>query len=230
MIGPFGFGWSLGIPAITRKTDQGIPRYLDHDESDVFILSGAEDLQRAAIKVGDEWVRENPVLRMVAGVFYRIDRYRPRIEGLFARIELWTDIQTNVTYWRSISAGNVTTVYGRDGQSRIADPADPSRIFSWLICEMSDDRGNAAVYEYVHEDSSGVGLSQTNEQQRTPASRDGGQGVRIRGRHTWLRESDCRRHEGRRRVEGRDHQVLRNPLVSGGPAKVLSIPSYTLLV
>lgn len=42
--GPFGFGWSLGLPAITRKTDKGLPRYLDVDESDVFILSGAEDL------------------------------------------------------------------------------------------------------------------------------------------------------------------------------------------
>src|SRR5918996_1688914 len=42
--GPFGFGWALTIPAITRKTDKGLPRYLDADESDVFILSGAEDL------------------------------------------------------------------------------------------------------------------------------------------------------------------------------------------
>src|SRR6184192_4021979 len=41
--GPFGFGWSLSIPSITRKTDKGLPRYRDL-ESDVFILSGAEDL------------------------------------------------------------------------------------------------------------------------------------------------------------------------------------------
>jgi len=42
--GPFGFGWSLPLPAITRKTDKGLPRYLDGDESDVFLISGAEDL------------------------------------------------------------------------------------------------------------------------------------------------------------------------------------------
>src|SRR5215831_2241358 len=42
--GPFGFGWSLGLPAITRKTDKGLPRYCDDEESDVYILSGAEDL------------------------------------------------------------------------------------------------------------------------------------------------------------------------------------------
>src|ERR1700752_1672095 len=42
--GPFGFGWSLSLPSITRKTDKGLPRYLDAVDSDVFILSGAEDL------------------------------------------------------------------------------------------------------------------------------------------------------------------------------------------
>src|SRR5436309_2319642 len=42
--GPFGFGWSLSLPAITRKTDKGLPQYRDAEESDVFILSGAEDL------------------------------------------------------------------------------------------------------------------------------------------------------------------------------------------
>jgi hypothetical protein len=42
--GPFGFGWSLSLPTITRKTDEGLPQYRDADESDVFVLSGAEDL------------------------------------------------------------------------------------------------------------------------------------------------------------------------------------------
>ena len=42
--GPFGMGWQLLLPSITRKTDRGLPRYQDAVESDVFILSGAEDL------------------------------------------------------------------------------------------------------------------------------------------------------------------------------------------
>src|SRR5262245_35372781 len=42
--GPFGFGWSLSLPGITRKTDKGLPQYFDVEESDVFVLSGAEDL------------------------------------------------------------------------------------------------------------------------------------------------------------------------------------------
>src|SRR5215469_378428 len=37
--GPFGIGWSLGLPSITRKTDKGLPRYRDSEGSDVFTLS-----------------------------------------------------------------------------------------------------------------------------------------------------------------------------------------------
>ena|SRR5436190_13063271 len=38
--GPFGFGWALYIPKITRKTDKGLPKYIDAEESDTYILSG----------------------------------------------------------------------------------------------------------------------------------------------------------------------------------------------
>ena len=44
------------------------------------------------------------------------DRYRPRTEGLFARIERWTNIgDATDIFWRSISAGNVVTWYGLYG-------------------------------------------------------------------------------------------------------------------
>ena len=39
--GPFGLGWQLSIPRITRKTEKGLPKYT---EEDVFVMSGAEDL------------------------------------------------------------------------------------------------------------------------------------------------------------------------------------------
>jgi hypothetical protein len=42
--GAFGLGWSLSLPSITRRTDKGLPQYDDAGESDVFLLSGAEDL------------------------------------------------------------------------------------------------------------------------------------------------------------------------------------------
>ncbi|MDN3514332.1 MAG: hypothetical protein NG747_08030 [Candidatus Brocadia sp.] len=170
--GPFGFGWSLSLPAITRKTDKGLPKYQDAEESDVFILSGAEDLVPVLVNQGGNWIPEPVPDRTVGTVTYKIKRYRPRIEGLFARIERWTN-QGNPkdTFWRSISKDNITTWYGKTAESRIADPADTSRIFSWLICESYDDKGNAIIYDYVPEDSARIDISQANERNRTDQSR-----------------------------------------------------------
>ncbi|MFQ6538811.1 MULTISPECIES: SpvB/TcaC N-terminal domain-containing protein [Aphanothece] len=160
--GPFGFGWSLALPAITRKTDKGLPRYrdwsTDPQEADVFVLSGAEDLVpvlrqgAAGLEIHDD---------LIDG--YRVRRYRPRIEGLFARIERWqwiptaTDLRPEAeqradVHWRSISRDNILTIYGADANSRIADPEDPQRIFCWLICESRDDKGNGIRYLYKAED------------------------------------------------------------------------------
>jgi len=172
--GPFGLGWNLSLPSITRKTDKGLPKYQDADESDTFILSGAEDLVPVLKQQGNDWIHEDVPDRIIGTDTYQIKRYRPRIEGLFARIERWTNIQSNETHWRSISGDNITTLYGRTTDSRIEDP-DASdgfpRVFSWLICESYDDKGNAIYYEYKPEDSARIDLSQTNERNRTDKSR-----------------------------------------------------------
>lgn len=169
--GPFGLGWNLSIPSITRKTEKGLPKYQDASESDVFLLAGAEDLVPVMIKQGENWVRESLPLRTVNGTRYRIQHYRPRIEGLFARIERWTNTATDETHWRSISKENITTLYGRDNNSRIFDPEDsnpqhPTRILTWLICQSYDDKGNVIDYRYKAEDATGIDLAQAHERNR----------------------------------------------------------------
>jgi RHS repeat-associated protein len=169
--GPFGFGWSLALPAITRKTDKGLPRYLDAEESDIFILSGAEDLMPSLVNASGQWIRKISQ-RTVYGKQYEIHLYRPRVESLFARIERWLSLSDpQDTLWRSISKDNITTWYGKTSDSRIADPNDPSRIFSWMICESYDDKGNAVSYQYKGEDSAGIDLTQANERNRSDATR-----------------------------------------------------------
>ncbi len=160
--GPFGLGWSLRLPAITRKTEKGLPRYDDTGESDVFLLAGAEDLV--------------PVLNPDTSRFedrdsatgYVIHRYRPRVEGPFARVERWTRLGDGDVHWRSLSRDNVLTSYGLTAEARITDPADPRRVFSWLICESRDDRGNVVQYGYKAEDGAGVDLAAAHERNRGP--------------------------------------------------------------
>jgi RHS repeat-associated protein len=185
--GPFGFGWNHPLPSITRKTAKGMPQYHDAKESytndsDVFLLSGAEDLVPMLVQNAQgKWERENVPAREVSGKNYRVDRYRPRIEGLFARIERWTNsADASDVFWRSISKDNLTSWYGKTPESRIADPDDPThaRIFSWLICESHDDKGNGIVYGYkrensarIFEDAAGNSLSKTHEHNRSDSAR-----------------------------------------------------------
>jgi len=170
--GPFGFGWSLSLPSISRKTDKGLPQYDDAHESDIFILSGAEDLMPVLNLAGGKWVREVVPPRTVYGKQYSICRYRPRGEGLFALVERWVNVSDATdTFWRSISKDNLTTWYGKTKESRIADPSDPGRIFTWMVCESYDDKGNVVAYNYKQEDSAGVDLTQANERNRTVTSR-----------------------------------------------------------
>src|SRR6266478_7309319 len=181
--GPYGFGWNLSLPSITRKTDKGLPRYEDADESDVFILSGAEDLVPVfkTNPATGEFVKDakgNFVYDEFPRDGYLGRRYRPRIEGLFARIERWTRQSDGDVYWRSISKDNITTFYGKTEESRIANPEDPSQIFSWLICQSYDDKGNAIVYEYqpedserIFEDQQGQPIASAHERNRNDANR-----------------------------------------------------------
>jgi RHS repeat-associated protein len=158
--GPFGFGWNITLPSITRKTDKGLPRYRDAVESDVYILAGAEDLVPVVDANGARFKDTTTAHD------YTIHRYRPRIEGLFARIERWTHKTTGAVHWRSITRDNVTSHYGKDSNSRIFDPDDASHVFSWLICESYDDKGNAIVYEYAAESDANVDRAQINERNR----------------------------------------------------------------
>jgi Salmonella virulence plasmid 65kDa B protein len=125
--GPFGFGWSLSLPSITRRTEKGLPKYFDAEESDIFILSGAEDLVPVLADGPDGWQRQ-PFDSPASAPGFVVQRYRPRIEGLFARIERWTDKTTGISHWRSITKDNVTTLYGNRDDARTADPADPTRV------------------------------------------------------------------------------------------------------
>jgi RHS repeat-associated protein len=157
--GPFGFGWHLGLPSITRRTDRGLPRY--DDRADTFLIAGAEDLVpvlNAAGAIDDDEASVQD---------YVIRRYRPRVEGLFSRIERWTH-RDGDTHWRSISPDNVLTVYGKTDAHRIHDPIDPSRVFTWLVSESRDVKGNAIIFDYKSEDGTDVDASQAHEHHRGP--------------------------------------------------------------
>lgn len=139
--GPFGVGWQLSIPRITRKTEKGLPEYKGKD---VFVMSGAEDLVQVLTASGDPLViPEGP---------YSIRRYRPRTEGLFARIEQWTHTTNDDVHWRVTTKENVTSIYGKTFVARIVDPDEAAHVYEWLLQETFDAKGNHMLYDYIQED------------------------------------------------------------------------------
>jgi len=160
--GIFGMGWSLNLASIKRKTEKELPRYYDDIDSDTYIISQAEDLVPEFEKDSNgNWLTD------ATGNFidyefdssdglYTVKRYKPRIEGAFARIERWTEKLTGLIYWRTISTANITSIYGKSDKCRIADPGNPLKIFEWLPECTYDDRGNCAVYEYKKENTDGL--------------------------------------------------------------------------
>ena len=133
--GPFGLGWSLSIPGVSRKTAKGVPRY--DDRSDIFILSGAEDLVPVQYKLS--WTR-----------------YRPRTEGLFAKI--YHHHSTSENYWEVKTKDGLISNYGTPSAAYAEatsedpavsrDPTNKEHIFSWKLTETTDSFGNKIIYEY----------------------------------------------------------------------------------
>ncbi len=138
--GPFGIGWILDIPNVSRKTSQGIPKYIDkyengepvwHSDEDTFILSGADDL-----------------------VYAGKNRYRPRIEISFARIQKIKS-EDGKFFWEVTSRSGTKNIYGKTEDSRIfINENGNTKIFNWLLNETIDTFGNKIVYTYKRDTGS----------------------------------------------------------------------------
>ncbi|RQQ03499.1 SpvB/TcaC N-terminal domain-containing protein [Burkholderia stagnalis] len=139
--GLYGLGFDIGLPAITRQTSSGQPRY---DGTDTFLLpDGTPLVCDALVPVGH---RDG----------HDVFTYRPRVESTFAAIEHWIDPVSQKSFWRVLGGDNSQTFFGRDDASRIADPSAPTHIFSWLIDAELMARGDAVAYRYRPENDDNV--------------------------------------------------------------------------
>jgi RHS repeat-associated protein len=148
----FGLGWNVGLPSIQRRTDKQLPLYQDAVESDVFVFLGAEDLVPAYLQDPNGNWRPD----VTGSGATHVQRYRPRIEGLFARIEKISIDGEPGFYWKVTTRDNTVTVFGRTPAARVVDPADSSRIFRWLPEWAYDHRGNCVQFAYKDEDLANI--------------------------------------------------------------------------
>jgi RHS repeat-associated protein len=141
--GPFGLGVSLPSASITRSTLFGVPRYRDDD---LFAYSG-----QLLVPLGSRTVTAD-------GTSYAVTSYAPRLQTEFALIERWIAVGGD-SFWRVVDPDNHISVYGRTAAARIADPANPTRVFEWLIEAEYDASGNAISYVWLAEDGANIAPS-----------------------------------------------------------------------
>lgn len=157
----FGLGWNMGLSSIKRKTDKGLPQYIDVIESDTFLFSEAEDLVPAFKKLSDDSFELDSNGEYVINEkdsldgLFTIRLYIPRIEVLFTRIERWFAKNGSEIKWKITTKENTTTLFGWTANARISNPEDNSKIFEWLPEFVFDDKGNCANYIYKKEDEFG---------------------------------------------------------------------------
>jgi RHS repeat-associated protein len=140
---PYGYGFSLALASITRRTGYGVPRY---DDRDVFELPGHNPLVPLDGAIRTEHIGQNT---------YTVVSYAPQWEQAFDVIERWTAEDGDI-FWRTVDGENITSLYGRGPLSRISDPRDPHRVAAWLVDLTFDAQGNALLPEYVAENTDGV--------------------------------------------------------------------------
>ncbi|WP_374698698.1 SpvB/TcaC N-terminal domain-containing protein [Wolbachia endosymbiont (group B) of Limnophora tigrina] len=128
--GVFGVGFNVSIASIIRKTSKKIPTY---DDEDIFVLTGADDLV---------------AINQTSNSEYDITYYKPRVEGLFAKIERLISKNDNTVHWQVTSKDGNISIYGKDKQAQIYDPKSNSRIAEWLLEESRDVYGNKISYYY----------------------------------------------------------------------------------
>ncbi len=132
--GPLGLAWSMTIPHVQRRTDFGIPRYVDEangvdddgdgqtdedDEVDAFIDETSERLVH--VGGGD---------------------YRCRFEDAFIRYRREGD------HWVGDLPEGTHLEFGVDPSARITDESG-ERVFCWMLEKETDRNGNTIRYFYT---------------------------------------------------------------------------------
>lgn len=152
--GPFGVGWNLGIGQISRRTQKGVPRYSDLDE---IIGDDGEVWHPELNSDGTPKSRPEDSYNAISVGAHHVVRFWPRVESDFTLRERWQPVTADgkpegPPFWLIHGADGSLQVYGKTSASRRADPDNPLRVGSWLLCESMNPQGEHIGFDYLADD------------------------------------------------------------------------------
>ncbi len=149
--GPFGIGWGVNLPAISRRTTRGVPSYDDTDEytgpdgevlAPVLTVSGKLETRMATTLLGVNLAER-----------FTVNAYRSRTETTFSRTEHWMpEGDSGTDFWVVYESDGQVQLLGRNPQARIVNPADASQTAVWLTESSVSPAGEQIYWQYRAED------------------------------------------------------------------------------
>lgn len=131
--GPLGYGWSCGAPFVERRTNRGVPRYVDgpNGQDDDFdgVIDNPEEVDVFVDQSG-EWLVPLPN-----------GDYFCRFEGSFIRYRRVFD------HWEGTMPNGTRLIFGQSAQARVHDESG-ARVARWYVEKMIDVHGNTVRYAY----------------------------------------------------------------------------------
>lgn len=147
--GPNGLSWSLDLPAISRKTSQGVPKYEPND----VMLAGGTELRPELTSQGKIKAAKRTRSNGLHAETYSVVRYIPRLESTFDRYEFWTPTDGKPGFWVVYGADGKQYCYGYNAASCLFDPDAPDHIAVWLLVEIMNTAGEHIFFEYKADDT-----------------------------------------------------------------------------
>lgn len=156
--GTFGWGWDMELNLVERRNGIPLPRYVDgpNGQDDDFDGDIDEDDEQDQIRAYDGgW----PINLISEDDLDPEDDLEPQGNGYF-----FTSIENDFIryeqvddYWRGVKPDGYAIEFGLTPQSRVFDPANPDKVFSWSIEREHDLSGNVIEYYYVTADPETTG-------------------------------------------------------------------------
>jgi YD repeat-containing protein len=126
--GPLGFGWSLPVPCVQRRSDLGIPRYLDS-------LPPGDPIGRVDLYIDGS---KEQLVPQADGDWFHMD------ERAFIRYRQVSG------HWEGTLPNGTRMDFGLTDGGRIEDPAFTNHVFAWLLEQETDTHGNVITYTYTN--------------------------------------------------------------------------------
>ena len=144
----FGIGWGISLPVVARRTSKGVPAYADDDE---IVGPGAVVWMPEQGAQGTLTTNITRYNDLQLDTTYTVVRHFPRLEKSFDRIEHWSSKNDRPGFWLVHGADGSLHVFGKQPESRRADPEDVNRVAEWLLEESVNPHGEHILYVYKAE-------------------------------------------------------------------------------